>query len=295
MRVTRAAIHEVARYARAVLSRSSFVSQSRIVLSQTMLFSVSISKCGNVEAKRDAQLGAASGREIPCRARPIRSSSMPPPASPLFIPLLATPVAVPSFHPHPHHRTKHGRRPSTHIYSAHRRPPHPQHCHSRSVRPLPYKRPRTRSPSLRARFNNLVEKYTERFGRKPSYIARAPGRVNLIGEHIDYVLFGVFPAAVEQDVLIACGKRLDSSEANGYVQAENEDPRYTPQSFAPMLKPKADQAAARAQQEQSAEDHVHASTWHLDIDPRQLRWESYVKAGYYGVLQRFFEPKGDAL
>ena len=31
--------------------------------------------------------------------------------------------------------------------------------------------------------------------------------------------------------------------------------------------------------------------WHLDIDKTQLRWESYVKAGYYGVLERFYSPK----
>lgn len=30
--------------------------------------------------------------------------------------------------------------------------------------------------------------------------------------------------------------------------------------------------------------------WHLEIDKTQLRWESYVKAGYYGVLERFFTP-----
>ena len=30
--------------------------------------------------------------------------------------------------------------------------------------------------------------------------------------------------------------------------------------------------------------------WYLDIDKTQLRWESYIKAGYYGVLNRFFDP-----
>jgi hypothetical protein len=29
------------------------------------------------------------------------------------------------------------------------------------------------------------------------------------------------------------------------------------------------------------EDIVHVEEWHLDIDTKQLRWESYVKAGYY--------------
>ncbi|THH27228.1 hypothetical protein EUX98_g6966 [Antrodiella citrinella] len=30
------------------------------------------------------------------------------------------------------------------------------------------------------------------------------------------------------------------------------------------------------------------SDWHLEIDTRELRWESYVKAGYYGVLNNYF-------
>lgn len=29
------------------------------------------------------------------------------------------------------------------------------------------------------------------------------------------------------------------------------------------------------------EDVVHVEQWHLDIDTSQLRWESYIKAGYY--------------
>lgn len=29
------------------------------------------------------------------------------------------------------------------------------------------------------------------------------------------------------------------------------------------------------------EEAVHAEEWHMDIDTKQLRWESYVKAGYY--------------
>ena len=39
---------------------------------------------------------------------------------------------------------------------------------------------------------------------------------------------------------------------------------------------------------ESGQEHVNVKEWHLDIDPRELRWESYVKAGYYGVLERFF-------
>ncbi|KAI9061167.1 ribosomal protein S5 domain 2-like protein, partial [Trametes sanguinea] len=143
------------------------------------------------------------------------------------------------------------------------------------------------------RFNAVVEEYQKRFGHKPSYIARAPGRVNLIGEHIDYVLFGCFPAAIERDILIACGPSVPGSGTStpsahppGGVKAENLDPKYKPQSFVPMLKSANGPSAA---DEADAASNVHAETaWHLDIDKRELRWESYVKAGYYGVLNRFF-------
>ncbi|KII85252.1 hypothetical protein PLICRDRAFT_337456 [Plicaturopsis crispa FD-325 SS-3] len=132
------------------------------------------------------------------------------------------------------------------------------------------------------RWNNLTEEYVKRFGRKPTYIARAPGRVNLIGEHIDYALFGAFPAAIEQDILIACGPR-DTSSVPGGVVADNLLAKYARQEFAPSIVPK-DLGVP--------DEHVHVEGWHLDIDTKKLRWESYVKAGYYGVLNRYFTSKG---
>ncbi|KDR75975.1 hypothetical protein GALMADRAFT_247167 [Galerina marginata CBS 339.88] len=136
------------------------------------------------------------------------------------------------------------------------------------------------------RWNNLAEEFEKRFGRKAAYIARAPGRVNLIGEHIDYALFGVLPAAVERDILIACGPRpippdspiTEIEHGPGSVIAENLHPKYTRQVFAP---------AAKEPQEVSEHD-AHAESWHLDINTKELRWESYVKAGYYGVLNHHF-------
>ncbi|KAG6856269.1 hypothetical protein H0H87_005954 [Tephrocybe sp. NHM501043] len=76
------------------------------------------------------------------------------------------------------------------------------------------------------RWNNLAEQFEMRFGRKPTYIARAPGRV----------------------------KRPSISQEIG-------------------------------------EDKVHAECWDLDINTKELRWESYVKAGYYGVLNHYFSAE----
>lgn len=39
------------------------------------------------------------------------------------------------------------------------------------------------------RWNTLLARFQEQFGEAPAYIVRAPGRVNVLGEHIDYSLF----------------------------------------------------------------------------------------------------------
>ncbi|KAF5374451.1 hypothetical protein D9615_009120 [Tricholomella constricta] len=144
------------------------------------------------------------------------------------------------------------------------------------------------------RWNDLAEEFRKRFGRKPAYIARAPGRVNLIGEHIDYALFGVLPAAIERDILIACGPRsvpasLPTQETHhspGSVIAENLHTKYTRQEFAPARK--------QSSSKEVGEGEIHVEGWHLDINTQELRWESYVKAGYYGVLNHYFSSSASS-
>ncbi|GJJ08335.1 hypothetical protein Clacol_002546 [Clathrus columnatus] len=120
-----------------------------------------------------------------------------------------------------------------------------------------------------SRWDLLVSEFERFFDKKPDFIARAPGRVNLIGEHIDYALFGVFPAAIERDILIACAPR--ENDFSGRIVIDNMESKYERQSFTPVIDP--------------------SGNWFLEIDKTQLRWESYVKAGYYGVLEHFFRDK----
>lgn len=55
----------------------------------------------------------------------------------------------------------------------------------------------------------LVAHFAQTFGREPAFVARAPGRVNLIGEHTDYNDGFVLPMAIDRDVTIVGAPRDD--------------------------------------------------------------------------------------
>jgi galactokinase len=51
--------------------------------------------------------------------------------------------------------------------------------------------------------SQLRQIFQEKFGYAPSHVARAPGRVNLLGEHVDYNDGFVLPAAIDRATYIA--------------------------------------------------------------------------------------------
>ena len=53
----------------------------------------------------------------------------------------------------------------------------------------------------------LVREFRSRFGRAPEVAARAPGRVNLIGEHTDYNEGLVLPCAIDRETLALASRR----------------------------------------------------------------------------------------
>jgi galactokinase len=56
----------------------------------------------------------------------------------------------------------------------------------------------------------VVRSFEERFGGPPALVARAPGRVNLTGEHTDCNDGFVLPMAIDRAVWIALRPRNDS-------------------------------------------------------------------------------------
>ncbi|MBC8051604.1 MAG: galactokinase [Sphingobacteriaceae bacterium] len=61
----------------------------------------------------------------------------------------------------------------------------------------------------------ILDLYKEKHNSEPLLI-RSPGRVNIIGEHTDYNLGSVLPAAINKYIFIAIGKRIDD-EINIYA------------------------------------------------------------------------------
>jgi len=56
---------------------------------------------------------------------------------------------------------------------------------------------------------HVTNEFHSRFGEPPTYVVRAPGRVNLIGEHTDYNDGFVLPMAIDRDIWIALRRRAD--------------------------------------------------------------------------------------
>ncbi|KAG0054745.1 galactokinase [Gryganskiella cystojenkinii] len=124
--------------------------------------------------------------------------------------------------------------------------------------------------SARERWSELHTKFQALYGQAPDFIARSPGRVNLIGEHIDYAGFGVLPMAIEDDCLIAVA--IDHSNSSIEV-ANTSHEIYPTLKFTPLS----------------------ADKGFVQIDPKAHIWSNYFAAGFRGFLEEMnikATPKG---
>jgi galactokinase len=71
-----------------------------------------------------------------------------------------------------------------------------------------------------------ITRFSEHFGAGPTHFCRAPGRVNLIGEHTDYNGLPVFPMALQREIVVIFRPRSDSQ-----VRIVNRDSEFEPQDF----------------------------------------------------------------
>jgi len=64
----------------------------------------------------------------------------------------------------------------------------------------------------------LIEDFKKRFMVKPEVVASAPGRINIIGEHTDYNMGFVLPAAIDRRIYFLASSRADNKVV---IRAEN--------------------------------------------------------------------------
>uniref|UniRef100_A0A673TT38 Galactokinase 2 n=1 Tax=Suricata suricatta TaxID=37032 RepID=A0A673TT38_SURSU len=110
-------------------------------------------------------------------------------------------------------------------------------------------------PVLFDRLLKLKEMFNSKFGSTPKFYVRAPGRVNIIGEHIDYCGYSVLPMAVEQDMLIAVEPVKTQT-----LQLANTNPLYPDFS---------------------------TSANNIQIDKTKPLWHNYFLCGFKGIQEHF--------
>lgn len=77
------------------------------------------------------------------------------------------------------------------------------------------------------RYTRLLDTFHSRYGdHGPVTIVRAPGRVNLIGEHTDYNGYPVLPLTIDRDIVFILAPSADKE-----IELINEDLSFGPRSF----------------------------------------------------------------
>jgi galactokinase len=123
-------------------------------------------------------------------------------------------------------------------------------------------------PTQTDRWEKLLTQFKTNYGHGPQFVSRSPGRVNIIGEHIDYSLYSVLPAAITADVLLAVSV-IDETSAESYkIKVSNvQSTRFPPHEF----------------------DIPYNS---VEIDATVHEWTNYFKSGLRGALELLRKKHG---
>ncbi|KAK0104888.1 galactokinase [Cadophora gregata] len=113
------------------------------------------------------------------------------------------------------------------------------------------------------RWEKLLKQFKSNYGSTPDFVSRSPGRVNIIGEHIDYSLYSVLPMAITADVLLAVRVIDDSQAPEGSYKIKVSNVQY--EKFP------------------AHEFDIPYET--VEIDAKVHEWTNYFKSGLRGALE----------
>lgn len=110
-----------------------------------------------------------------------------------------------------------------------------------------------------------VTLYKQKFGLNPEWLIRCPGRVNLIGEHIDYSNYPVLPMAIEDSTWVAAGIATANNNQTKEIRLENANSRYNPFTL-----------------------EIGNSFSNSSANGKSPQWYHYFFAGWRGALERLY-------
>lgn len=120
----------------------------------------------------------------------------------------------------------------------------------------------------RLRWGKLLKQFESDYGHNAEFVSRSPGRVNIIGEHIDYSLYSVLPMAITADVILAISTFENPSPNSYKIKVSNIQSSKFP----------------------SHEFEIPFDS--VDIDAKVHEWTNYFKSGLRGALELLRKKHG---
>jgi galactokinase len=123
-------------------------------------------------------------------------------------------------------------------------------------------------PIQKTRWDQLLSQFKTNYSHPAQFVSRSPGRVNIIGEHIDYSLYSVLPMAITADILLAVSTFEDPSATSYTIKVSNVQSSKFP-----------------------SHDFVLPYDT-VDIDASVHEWTNYFKSGLRGALELLRKKEG---
>jgi galactokinase len=119
------------------------------------------------------------------------------------------------------------------------------------------------------RWNRLLQTFATSYSQPAHFVARSPGRVNIIGEHIDYSLYPVLPMAITADALLAASASPTPPDAKTFKIE-----------------------IANVQKDKFPTHEFEIALEDVEIDASVHEWTNYFKSGLKGALELLRKRKG---